>query len=112
MLVDRELSALAGADVTRFESRKNEDLSRTQTAAHSLKRTGGRWRARCIDREPLLQFEAASGCGSGVEHHLAKVRVVGSNPIIRSIRLGIPPASRRYFFRAHAGAACAGTMAA
>jgi len=26
--------------------------------------------------------------------------------------LGIPPASRRYFFRAHAGAACAGTMAA
>jgi len=26
--------------------------------------------------------------------------------------VGIPPASRRYFFGAHAGAACAGTMAA
>ena len=110
--MDRELSALADESVMRFGSRKNEALSRTQTAGRSLKRTGERGRARCIDREPLLQFEAASGCGSGVEHHLAKVRVVGSNPIIRSIRVGIPPASRRYFFGAHAGAACAGTMAA
>ena len=28
------------------------------------------------------------GCGSVVEHHLAKVRVAGSNPVIRSIDIG------------------------
>ena len=28
------------------------------------------------------------GCGSVVEHHLAKVRVAGSNPVIRSKDVG------------------------
>ena len=40
---------------------------------------------RAPRREPGRNREEMSGCSSGVEHHLAKVRVVRSNRITRSI---------------------------
>ncbi len=36
-----------------------------------------------------IYIESVSGCSSGVEHNLAKVGVVGSNPIARSIEFCI-----------------------
>ena len=36
-------------------------------------------------------MSGASGSGSAVEHHLAKVRVAGSNPVFRSIECQTPP---------------------
>gem|GEM_PF-2413457 len=37
----------------------------------------------------ILKFTKLCGCSSGVEHNLAKVRVVGSNPIVRS-KISLP----------------------
>jgi hypothetical protein len=35
-------------------------------------------------RSPLARVAPLRGRGSAVEHHLAKVRVAGSNPVVRS----------------------------
>ena len=38
-----------------------------------------------MQKQKCITFATHCECSSGVEHHLAKVRVVGSNPITRSI---------------------------
>ena len=40
--------------------------------------------ARLVDPERLLTLEVAADVAQLVEHHLAKVRVAGSNPVVRS----------------------------
>jgi hypothetical protein len=37
-----------------------------------------------VGLERLLTFEVAADVAQLVEHHLAKVRVAGSNPVVRS----------------------------
>jgi hypothetical protein len=41
------------------------------------------------ERNSLTSTPAVPAVSSGSVHHLAKVRVAGSNPVVRSIRYGI-----------------------
>src|SRR5439155_8762730 len=53
--------------------------------------------ARQVLADPLPLYDIGSsgcGCSSGVEHNLAKVGVVGSNPIARSSFIGRGSAAR------------------
>src|SRR5262245_60288608 len=60
---------------------------------------GHNGRGGILKRSPALANPGAllhipvdgCGCSSGVEHHVANVRVVGSNPIARSNRLRVRP---------------------
>ena len=52
-------------------------------------RPPARGRGRALANGPILLHKAAlgRGCSSGVEHHVANVRVEGSNPFARSIEV-------------------------
>ena len=52
---------------------------------------------RVVPTEARQTTRCSSGCSSGVEHHVANVRVVGSNPITRSFLTASVGISRSIF---------------